>query len=399
MTRYVKTVSATGASSGGAAGLSAQDVCGVIDTYLPKYKGQVGLSTTFLGIDARDCLDACCTNESITPCNTTNYPGTDAGLQYATASAGNHMGNWYALAVCNCWTCCYDRCTCLEFSFPTHCYDAFIIRWNGVKICRCCYWNYSHAFGTNSCYSQGYPWSSGSGCCQYSYCTRPGGSNTCTGITFPYSQYSPITNSWQNFNGRCITTPCNKYKGIWIGGDYGGTEGACYSCCGHRTINLEWQFWRYNNHMSAQARERNDRYCDNDLDTNSDGNKFLCAPQNRYHSCGNEFWMRFRFSTFCCYHNGWKTIDFRPNTDSACWYASGAGRGICWNDCCPQVGTRQFSKWILFPCCCLLPHLTSYCCSEQHINNHSSWCIMALNKCVPGFTGATPSYGTSSQPL
>ena len=37
MTRYVKTVSASGASSGGAAGLSAQDVCGVIETYPVSY--------------------------------------------------------------------------------------------------------------------------------------------------------------------------------------------------------------------------------------------------------------------------------------------------------------------------------------------------------------------------
>ena len=155
MTRYVKTVSASGASSGGAAGLSAQDVCGVIDTYLPQYKGKVGLSTTFLGIDARDCLDACCTNESITPCNTTNYPGTAAGLQYATASgAVQSGGNWYPLAVCNCWTCCYQRCTCLEFSFPTHCYDAFIVRWNGIIIKRCCYFNWLWSFGTESCYSK-----------------------------------------------------------------------------------------------------------------------------------------------------------------------------------------------------------------------------------------------------
>ena len=47
MARFVKTVSTTGESTGGSSGLSASDVCGVIDTYLPKYKGQVGLSRTF----------------------------------------------------------------------------------------------------------------------------------------------------------------------------------------------------------------------------------------------------------------------------------------------------------------------------------------------------------------
>ena len=153
MTRYVKTVSTTGEATGGSAGLSAADVCATICTLLPKYKGQVGLSTTFVGREELDCLKTsqCCD----TAANTTNYPGTAAGLQYATASgAVQSGGNWYPLAVCNCWTCCYQRCTCLEFSFPTHCYDAFIVRWNGIIIKRCCYFNWLWSFGTESCYSK-----------------------------------------------------------------------------------------------------------------------------------------------------------------------------------------------------------------------------------------------------
>ena len=130
MGRFIKTVSTSGESSGGTAGLSAADVCATICTLLPKYTGQVGLTTTFIGRKELDCSGDSETYAGIgvSASNTTNYPGTDAGLQYATASGAVHSGgNWYPLAVCNCWTCCYQNCTCLEFSFPSHCYDAFII--------------------------------------------------------------------------------------------------------------------------------------------------------------------------------------------------------------------------------------------------------------------------------
>lgn len=394
MTRYVKTVSATGESSGGSAGLTAADVCATIDTYLPKYRGQVGLTTTVVGTNVRDCNDACCENETIAACNT-YYPGTDVGLQYATASAGDHMGNWYPLQVCNCWTCCYDRCMCLEWSLPTHCYDAFIIRWNGIKIPRCCYFNYAWAFGSESCYSKGQNWSSSNGCSQYYRCRRPDGSSCCTGHVMPYTQYSPLTNNWTLGCGFCDSHQCDKYRAIWISGDYVNTTGACYSCCGHRTINIEWQFWRYNNHMSGQARVRTDRFCDNTIGCLADGTPYLCQPTNAEQTCVNEMWAMQRASFMCCWHYGWNRTYWRANSDGNCW-CSCAGRGLCWNDCCPQCQGRQFSKFIFWPCCCLTPHLTSYCCNDQHINHHSSWCVMALNKCVPGYEGATPSYGDGS---
>ena len=400
MARYVKTVTSEGGSSGGGAGVSLEQVCAaacvVIDSYLPKYKGKVGLSTSVVGWEARNCLNECCEDETIEACNSF-YPGTDAGLQYATASAGDQMGNWYPLAVCNCWTCCYDRCICLEWSLPTHCYDAFIIRWNGIKIPRCCYFNYAFSFGTEQCYSKGYNWSSGGGKCQYYYCQRPGGASCCTGNNFPYTQYSPIGNGWQGASGFCDSHQCNHYKAIWISGDYVSTTTACWQGCGHRTINLEWQFWRYNNHMSGQARDYGDRFCNSSLSCMADGTPYICAPQESSEAaCLNEMWMMQRASFFCCFHHGWNRTYWRPNTNGYCWCDSSAGYGICWNDCCPQCGGRQFSKFILWPCCCLTPHLTSYCCQDQHLNHHSSWCIMGLNKCVPGFEGATPSYGDGS---
>ena len=394
MARFVKTVSTTGESTGGSAGLSAADVCKTICTLLPKYKGQVGLATDFLGLSARDCTDTCCTNESYDACNTTNYPGTPSGLQYATASAGDHQGNWYALQVCNCWTCCYDRCTCLEWSLPTHCYDAFSIRFNGIKIPRCCYFNYGFAIGTDNCYSKGQNWSSGHGCCQYYYCQKPGGGSSCTGINFPYLQYSPH-NGWHYLNGFCVDACCDNYRGIWISGDYNNVSNACYSCCGHRTINLEWQFWRYNNHMSGQARDYTDRFCDNMISCMGDGTPYLCNPAQGSMTCVNEMWMIMKASFFCCSHHGWNRTYIRPSEDGQC-NCNSSGRGVCWNDCCPQCGGRQFSKFILYPCCCLTPHLTSFCNADHHLNHHSSWCVMALNKCVPGFTGATPSYGDGS---
>ena len=76
MSRFIKTVTADGQSSGGSAGLSASDVCGVIDTYLPKYKGQVGLTTTVLGRKEYDCN--CTATCDVAADNTLNYPGTDS---------------------------------------------------------------------------------------------------------------------------------------------------------------------------------------------------------------------------------------------------------------------------------------------------------------------------------
>lgn len=385
MTRYVKTVSASGESTGGS-GLTAADVCNTICTLLPKYVGQVGLTTTLMGRSARNCLDVDCTAESITPCNTTNYPGTDSGLQYATASAGDHMGNWYPLAVCNCWTCCYDGCICLEYEFPSHCYDAFIMRWNGIKICRCCYFNYNFSFGTDSCYSRGANWSSGDGCNQYFYCVIDP-SVTCNWVNKTSTQYQPPGTGWQNYCGKCHSHQCCRYYAMWIPGSEFGSQGSCYSCCGHRTINLEWQFWRYNNHMSGQAREETDRYCDSQLADDSDGKKYLCEPDNEQ-MCTNEFWVKHRMNYWCCSWAGWKETNFKARY--YCWCSCG-GYGVCWNDCCGKCTGRQFSKFIFWPCCCLLPHLTSYCCDDQHINHHTSWCIMALHKCVPGYEGATPT--------
>ena len=389
MGRFIKTVSTSGESSGGTAGLSAADVCATICTLLPKYTGQVGLTTTFIGRKELDCSGDSETYAGIgvSASNTTNYPGTDAGLQYATASGAVHSGgNWYPLAVCNCWTCCYQDCTCLEFSFPSHCYDAFIIRWNGVQIKRCCYFNYLWAFGTDSCYSRGQSHSSGNGCCQFQQCTV--GQDTCLNA-LDRDYYMPYTN-WSGFNGICVNTNNSKYRGIWISGDRVQTTQACYDCAGQRTINVEWQFWRYNNHMSGAAWVRSDRICDSEASTLSDGTCFICNPyQTSCMSCQNEFWAMNKASFRCCAWKGWRRTYFQPG-GNACWISC-AGNGVCWNDCCPQCDGRQFSKFILFPCCHWCPHLTSYCDANKHLNYHTSWCILGLNKCVPGFTGEEPT--------
>ncbi len=389
MTRYVKTVTASGQSSGGGAGLSAADVCATIDTYLPKYTGQVGLTTTVVGRKDYSCT--CTVLCDDTADNTSNYPGTDSGLQYATASAGDQMGNWFPLAVCNCWTCCYCDCACIEFSLPSHCYDAFIIRFNGVRIKRCCTLNFLWSWGTESCYSKGQSWSSGNGCNQWQYCWYDQDSCGIMPMAAGSRQYMPATN-WNNVEGTCRSTDNEKMKAIWINGSTShGLGSACYTCFGYRNTNIEFQFWRYNNHMSGSAWTNGDFVCNTGPATTlSDGTCYICAPHcgNGWFRCQNEAWAMGRSSFYCCSWKGWRQSVWQPQ--SSCW-CSCAGRQICWNDCCPQCEGRQFSKFILYPCREWLPHLTSYCCSDYHLNYHASWCVMGLNKCVPGFEGETPT--------
>ena len=215
MSRFVKTVSATGEASGGSAGLSAADVCATICTLLPKYTGQVGLTTTVLGRKEYNCNDS--TDCDAPADNTTNYPGTDSGLQYATASGGDQVGNWYPLAVCNCWTCCYCDCMCLEWSLPTHCYDAFIIRFNGVRIKHCCTLNFLWSFGPESCYSQGNGWSSSNGCNQWQYCVYDQDTCNVMPMASGSKQFMPYTN-WNNYQGICRSTNNAKMRAIWING-------------------------------------------------------------------------------------------------------------------------------------------------------------------------------------
>jgi len=109
MTRYVSTKSASGASSGGGAGLSATDVCNTI-----------------------------CKLATQSPANQPSplvMPG---------------FGCWQMICNCPCWTDCYG--CCMIWNVDTLKYRAFRLQYTGIRNCACCYTYICPGFGNSNCF-------------------------------------------------------------------------------------------------------------------------------------------------------------------------------------------------------------------------------------------------------
>tara|TARA_Y100000994_G_scaffold216500_1_gene193397 strand:- start:3674 stop:4543 length:870 start_codon:yes stop_codon:yes gene_type:complete len=182
MTRYIKTVSSTGASSGGSAGLTAADVCNTICT----------LAT-----------------QAPTDGTTRIMPG---------------FNEW--VVICNCpdWNDCYG-CT-VEWHIDTSLYRAFKWCYRGIRMCACCYMYM--CFGMKG--------SAGHNC--YCYCTN----SYCHGCMcgWPVHACCGIQNQGEccmMFSGVCMYCCNGQYDSIF-GLEFGVAAPGWKACmCRSHTIN------------------------------------------------------------------------------------------------------------------------------------------------------------------
>ena len=110
MTRFIKTVTSEGGtSSGGSTGLSVKDVCNTICT----------LSTQ----------------------DVANQPSPRISQGFSC---------WEMLCNCPSWDDCYG--CCMIWNVDTMKYKAFRLRYNGIRVCACCYQYIMPGVGNDVCF-------------------------------------------------------------------------------------------------------------------------------------------------------------------------------------------------------------------------------------------------------
>lgn len=213
MSRIIKTVSATGGSSGGGAGLSASDVCSII-------------CKSIVGTAATSMLPRC----------------------------QDHEG-WELICNCDNWSDCYS--STLEWNLDTANYRAF--RWcmRGITLCACCH-NYFCMYlidNGGQCQGSDYyryfdmrgdkPWPSGSCCC---WC---------------YGQRDYVCWCWYCCNSACSIPQSMAWeigssvsKANCMSGN-ASSGGLCYDVCyGHR-----WSACDYSNNWGGSNRIKGWTWC------------------------------------------------------------------------------------------------------------------------------------------
>ena len=121
MARFIKTVTASGESIGGGAGVTLDQVCTAVCTVISA--------------------------------NAQNKETAVAGGVYTAATPDiipGYNGCWKMICNCPQWTDCYG--CCLIWNIDTERYRGFRIQYRGIRSCACCYMYFCPGFGTETCF-------------------------------------------------------------------------------------------------------------------------------------------------------------------------------------------------------------------------------------------------------